>query len=99
MDWGFMEKAIASERTTCPRGIVKLDFPLTVIAAWGEEDWRPLTPAAPPVGRAIEPAEMGRSEPPKVFERAMRSFEAPMDMWRVWRRVAFLSTALFEDYE
>jgi hypothetical protein len=30
--------------------------------------------------------------PPKVLDMAMRSVGAPIDMWRVWRRVASLRT-------
>jgi hypothetical protein len=70
---------------------VKLAFPPTVMAAMGEA-WIPETPAAPSVGRPIDAAVMGRSEPPKVLEKAMRRVGAPMEMWRVWRRVASLRT-------
>jgi hypothetical protein len=94
--WGFTSNAISSDVTTAPRGTVKLDFPPTVIAAIGEDGWRLLTPAALLAGSASEAAEMGRSDCPKVFEIVMRSLEAPMDMWRVWRRVAFLRTEVLE---
>jgi hypothetical protein len=84
-------KAISSLKTTCPFGTVKLDFPPTVMVASGEA-WMPLTPAAPPVGRPMEPAVMGRSEPPKVLEIAILSLDVPTDRWRVCRRVASFRT-------
>jgi hypothetical protein len=52
----------------------------------------PETPAAPPAGSATEPAVMGRSEPPKVLEIASLILGEPMDMCRVWRRVASFRT-------
>jgi len=79
---GLTSKAISSLVTTSPLGTVKLLLPPTVMAARGEA-WIPLTPAAPPTGRPTEPAVMGRSEPPNVFEIVILILDAPTDMWRV----------------
>jgi hypothetical protein len=94
--WGLMAKEISSDVTTAPRGTVKVDFPPTVMAACGDDGWRPLTPAAPLAGRAMEAEEMGRSDVPKVFEIVILRREAPTDMWSVWRRVEFLRTEVVE---
>jgi hypothetical protein len=67
MDCGSTLKSTGSVYTTCPLGmVVELEplkvSPIRVVVSM------PLTPAFPPVGRAIEAAVIGRSLPPKVFE-------------------------------
>jgi hypothetical protein len=76
---GLTSNVISSLVTTWPRGTVKLLLPPTVIAAKGEA-CRPLTPAAPAAGMPTDPAVMGRSEPPNVFDIVILIFGAPTDM-------------------
>ncbi|KAL1840046.1 hypothetical protein VTK73DRAFT_3860 [Phialemonium thermophilum] len=87
IDWGAIEKSSASEYATWPRGMVTELLPLKVRPA-SEAVSMPLTPTPPPAGRATDAAVMGRSLPPKVLEIWTRMRSPPMDMCRVWRRVA-----------
>lgn len=60
--------------------------PLRVVASI------PLTPAAPPVGKARDAAVIGKALPPNVFEIWIRILSAPMDMCSVCLSVASLNT-------
>ena len=92
MDWDLMLKFRGSDTARAPLGMEIVSFPENV-TFWRVEGWIWWMPAVSFAGRAIVTAVMGRFVTPKALEILRRIWEAPTDMWRVWRMVLLTKTA------